>query len=486
MSLSILRNLHLVVLALVLALGLTACGPAGEDAEAPADAPSAAESDAEEAAEEDADGEGEPEYEEATMGEDADADREDAPAEGADADEEAMAGQDARDCSALLGAWRSAPYRAMSVRGDGSTESIEGLAMRLVIEDATDCRLTGFHEWDNGEIGGSERLIGVADPDTGEARFLEVGPHPEGGTNGQMWGWLEEDGQMRLGYMGLQADNGVGNAFATRLAREDAEREPEPLVCVERTGSWTHEGFRFARIPLDGEWFLQPTDFGAIEVEEHADCGFSGTMGWRFEDAEAEELIVGVMTGEDFGFLHEVGVHPIGGGEGSIGLKTLRHVGDLMDVYQAAISVDGQEGHASAKRYHLAGEPQELLSCPDLLGSWTSGPFTVTRLHDDGRRESFVHPAREVVIDAQDGCLFKGTNRWQDGDEVWHEEPYTGVMDPDDGLLYLAEFPPHPGPGSTALIQERLVGEDTLVTLYVGSAEANRYGDALNTILTRE
>lgn len=394
--------------------------------------------------------------------------------------------EDPDACDALLGAWTSAPYRAIALTPEGEVDAVEDLSMRLVVEDAEGCRLSGYHEWGNDERSGTEVLAGVADPDSGELLFLEVGPHPEGGTTGRMWAELEADGRMRLGYLAVESADGVGHAFATRLVHESIGAEPEPLVCEERVGAWTGHEPAFHRIPREEAWTLQEADLSELEVGGHEDCGFHATMRWRYGEQEAEELVIGVMTGEDEAIVQEVGPHVLDVA-GSQGPKFLRHgTGGELDIYQVAITGDASEAHAAAGRAHAEGAAREDADCPDLTGSWRSGPFVYTRVHEDGRREDFDRLARELVVAEQAGCVLRGTNRWQDAaDEVWHEEPFAGVMDPDAGRLYLAEFPPHPMPGSTALIEERVVDGDTLSTLYVGTADAGSYGDVLKTTLRR-
>jgi len=122
-------------------------------------------------------------------------------------------------CPDMLGNWESGRYEAFTVDGQGDASTIEGLVMTLRVDSQEGCMFGGVNEWSNGEIGGSEPVLGVLYADGTKSSVVEIGLPPDGGSAGLVTGLSLGENRIRWEYAGLAADGSKAIVFGASIRR---------------------------------------------------------------------------------------------------------------------------------------------------------------------------------------------------------------------------------------------------------------------------
>ena len=122
-------------------------------------------------------------------------------------------------CPDMLGDWTSGSYTAYSVDGQGQSALIEDLSMVLRVDSQEGCMFGGTNTWSNGEIGGSEPVLGVLYADGTKSSIVEIGMPPNGGSAGLVTGLSLGKDSLRWEYAGLAADGSKAIVFGAAINR---------------------------------------------------------------------------------------------------------------------------------------------------------------------------------------------------------------------------------------------------------------------------
>ena len=122
-------------------------------------------------------------------------------------------------CPDMLGNWESGRYDAFTVDGRGDASTIENLVMTLRVDSQQGCLFGGVNEWSNGDIGGSEPVLGVLYADGTKSSVVEIGLPPYGGSAGLVTGIALGENQIRWEYAGLAADGSKATVFGATIRR---------------------------------------------------------------------------------------------------------------------------------------------------------------------------------------------------------------------------------------------------------------------------
>ena len=122
-------------------------------------------------------------------------------------------------CPDIRGDWRSGRYEALAVASGGAARTITGLEMVLRVDFQEGCMFSGANEWNNGEIGGVEPIVGVIYGEGRELSIVEIGEPPEGGSAGLVTGIRIGEDRMEWDYAGLAVDGSQAIVFGVELER---------------------------------------------------------------------------------------------------------------------------------------------------------------------------------------------------------------------------------------------------------------------------
>jgi hypothetical protein len=122
-------------------------------------------------------------------------------------------------CPDLLGEWQSEPYDALTVDAFGEERVLSNFTMTLSVAHQTGCHFRGENRWSDGDMGGSEPVVGVLHADGKSLTMVEVGEHPDGGSSAFVSGSLTEPDILHWVYGGVAADGSQAIVFATTLTR---------------------------------------------------------------------------------------------------------------------------------------------------------------------------------------------------------------------------------------------------------------------------
>jgi hypothetical protein len=126
-------------------------------------------------------------------------------------------------CPDMVGTWSSGEYEALVVLADGTHDTLAGLSMTLEIEHQQACHFRAVNSWANDQIGGSEHVAGVMHADGVFVTMVEVGEHPEGGSNARVLGRLVGDDSLEWEYAGIAQDGSRAIVFSTLLSKDGAD-----------------------------------------------------------------------------------------------------------------------------------------------------------------------------------------------------------------------------------------------------------------------
>jgi hypothetical protein len=126
-------------------------------------------------------------------------------------------------CPDMVGTWSSGEYEALVVLADGTHDTLPGLSMTLEIEHQQACHFRAVNSWTNGQIGGSEHVAGVMHADGAFVTMVEVGEHPEGGSNARVLGRLVGDNSLEWEYAGISQGGSRAIVFSTLLGKDGAD-----------------------------------------------------------------------------------------------------------------------------------------------------------------------------------------------------------------------------------------------------------------------
>ena len=122
-------------------------------------------------------------------------------------------------CPDMLGNWQSGRYDAFTVDTQGDASAIENLVMTLRVDSQQGCLFGGVNEWSNGDIGGSEPVLGVLYADGTKSSVVEIGLPPYGGSAGLVTGIALGENQIRWEYTGLADDGSKAIVFGATIRR---------------------------------------------------------------------------------------------------------------------------------------------------------------------------------------------------------------------------------------------------------------------------
>ena len=122
-------------------------------------------------------------------------------------------------CPDMLGNWESGRYEAFTVDRQGDASKIENLGMTLRVDSQQGCLFGGVNEWSNGEIGGSEPVLGVLYADGTKSSIVEIGSPPNGGSAGLVTGLSLGENRIRWEYAGLAVDGSKAIVFGVSIQR---------------------------------------------------------------------------------------------------------------------------------------------------------------------------------------------------------------------------------------------------------------------------
>lgn len=122
-------------------------------------------------------------------------------------------------CPDMLGNWESGRYGAFTVDTQGDASTIENLRMTLRVDSQQGCLFGGVNEWSNGEIGGSEPVLGVLYADGTKSSVVEIGLPPNGGSAGLVTGLSLGENRIRWEYAGLASDGSKAIVFGASIRR---------------------------------------------------------------------------------------------------------------------------------------------------------------------------------------------------------------------------------------------------------------------------
>jgi hypothetical protein len=385
-------------------------------------------------------------------------------------------------CTDLLGTWASPEYDALKVSADNTHSSILGITMMLDINEQNGCSFSGSHTWGNGNIGGTEHLAGLLDPDTGSITMIEIGLHPNDGTTGRMVGRLTGD-RITIEYTGIAKNGTQGNVFSTIVTRGGSTTERES--CPDISGTWNSSEYQAMAVNADGSTFVMEGLTMSLEVAHQEGCTFRGINNWSNGEISGKEPVAGVLHSDgSLVTIFELPPHPEDGATGLISAR-LNSSNDLDWTYIAK-TADGTRSIVFSTSLSQSGSAPTRQACPNLLGDWKSGPFEMLRVYADGTTQILQRNGRELEVDHQEGCLIMGTNNWFDDAGTRHTEPMAGIIDGEAGIVTIMELNPHPADGSTAIITERIMGADQLFSSYTGYASDDSYAGVFSLVLTRE
>ena len=122
-------------------------------------------------------------------------------------------------CPDMLGNWQSGRYDAFTVDTQGDASAIENLVMTLRVDSQQGCLFGGVNEWSNGDIGGSEPVLGLLYAGGTKSSEVEIGLPPYGGSAGLVTGIALGENQIRWEYTGLAADGSKAIVFGATIRR---------------------------------------------------------------------------------------------------------------------------------------------------------------------------------------------------------------------------------------------------------------------------
>ena len=122
-------------------------------------------------------------------------------------------------CPDMVGDWESGSYNAYSVDRQGQSALIEDLSMVLRVDFQAGCMFGGSNIWSNGEIGGSEPVLGVLYADGTKSSIVEIGMPPNGGSAGLVTGLSLGKNRLRWEYAGLASDGSKAIVFGAAIKR---------------------------------------------------------------------------------------------------------------------------------------------------------------------------------------------------------------------------------------------------------------------------
>lgn len=389
------------------------------------------------------------------------------------------------DCPDLTGEWRAEEYEALSVLDDGSHQELPNLSMQLKIDEQVGCHFSATNIWTNGEIGGTEVVGGIINPNGDWVTILEVGEHPVGGSTGRVFGRLLDENHMSWEYAAYAADGSRATVFSTILAQAEATIIREE--CPDLTGVWSSTPYDVLNVLADGSSAQQMGTSNTLEVVHQDACHFRAINSWTNGELGGSEHVAGVLHSDgNLITMLEVGEHPDQGTRAYIRAKLAND--NRLEWDYAGLSDDATKGQAFATVLSRDGEVEARQECPDMTGTWSSAHWDGLLVRSDGNHETRTHEFKEIVVEEQIGCTLKAvlTHGPQTAGEESHSESLIGVMSAEDGVVTMRVVAPHPEDGMHAIITTRMLDVDTLIAEYTGVANDGSEGFVYVLDLTRK
>ena len=356
---------------------------------------------------------------------------------------EAAAGAAAASaCPNLNGTiWTSALYSAM-LHDDGTVPSpIGGLSATLSVTDQRGCSWSGVNEWSNGEIGGSESVVGIVhtavDGVCSDIVIHELNPPIDaldGHSTARIDATLCPDANgakvMEWRYLGHGSSMSAKwvTAFDAVFGADGAPPATAAPECDDMAGKWQSDPYTPLIVQLDGRRVESTGENVTYSMLlNQTGCVLTGDYA---EDTEGAPLVrvAGVAFGSRM-ILEEVrsGDHAEGRIEGNInpdtGVLDFRYVSHspgwaTATIFDVAMAKDYGNVGLEAAPGVPASDCSDLIGDSDLVGAYEAvAPVDMLVVNATGDSQLYTAPVRELSFNImhQEGCKFWGLFRMADG-----------------------------------------------------------------------